>query len=143
MDSQDYSMNQLLGVSSDGEDLLSLALHIEEGLPVEAIDHLVAIVAPGNISLKYRFLPKPTLARRKKSAKKILTSEEGNKLARVAKVMRFALEIYGDIEKARTFLMKPHIMLGNRIPLEIVLATGPGADSVINILGRAAYGGGV
>ena len=27
-------------------------------------------------------------------------------------------------------------------PLDVALATGPGADLVINLLGRAAYGGG-
>jgi len=28
-------------------------------------------------------------------------------------------------------------------PLEVALATGPGADAVINLMGRAAYSGGV
>jgi hypothetical protein len=34
-------------------------------------------------------------------------------------------------------------MLDDAVPLEIALATGPGADAVINLLGRTAYGGGV
>ena len=37
----------------------------------------------------------------------------------------------------------PHPMLDNRAPLEVALATGLGADAVINLLGRAAYSGGV
>jgi uncharacterized protein (DUF2384 family) len=34
-------------------------------------------------------------------------------------------------------------MLDDKAPLEIALATGLGADAVINLLGRAAYSGGV
>jgi uncharacterized protein (DUF2384 family) len=34
-------------------------------------------------------------------------------------------------------------MLDGKPPLDVALATGPGADLVINILGRVAYGGGV
>ena len=42
-----------------------------------------------------------------------------------------------------SFLDRPHPMLDDVAPLEIALATGPGADAVINLLGRAAYSGGV
>lgn len=138
-----YSVDQLLGVSSKAEGLLGLASDIEKGLPVAAVEHLAAIVAPTDSNFKYRFLPRPTLARRKKSSKKVLTSEEGNRLARIAKVMSFALEIYDDVDMARAFLSKPHVMLNGKPPFEVALATGPGADTVINVLGRAAYGGGV
>lgn len=57
--------------------------------------------------------------------------------------MSFALEIYGNADTARAFLSKPHVMLDGNVPFEVALATGPGADSVINVLGRAGYGGGV
>jgi uncharacterized protein (DUF2384 family) len=43
----------------------------------------------------------------------------------------------------RSFLDRPHPMLDDKTPLDIALATGPGADAVINVLGRAAYSGGV
>jgi putative toxin-antitoxin system antitoxin component (TIGR02293 family) len=64
-------------------------------------------------------------------------------LARVAKVYAIALDIFHDPAKVRDFLWRPHMMLDNKAPLEVALATGPGADAVINLLGRAAYGGGV
>ena len=54
----------------------------------------------------------------------------------------FALDIYHAPEKAREFLTRPHPMLDGKPPLDVALATGPGADLVINLLGRAAYGGG-
>jgi len=44
--------------------------------------------------------------------------------------------------KVRDFLGRPHMMLDNQVPMDVALATGPGADAV-NLLGRAAYGGGV
>ena len=34
-------------------------------------------------------------------------------------------------------------MLGGKAPRDVVIASGAGADVVINLLGRAAYGGGV
>jgi uncharacterized protein (DUF2384 family) len=34
-------------------------------------------------------------------------------------------------------------MLEGKSPRDVALATGPGADAVVNILGRAAYGGAV
>jgi len=54
-----------------------------------------------------------------------------------------ALDIYRDAGKAREFLRRPHMMLDNKAPLDVALATGPGADAVVNVLGRAAYSGGV
>lgn len=72
-----------------------------------------------------------------------LTRDEGDRLARVATVFSFALSIYKEPEKAREFLSRPHAMLDGRRPLDVVLATGLGADEVTNLLGRAAYGGGV
>jgi putative toxin-antitoxin system antitoxin component (TIGR02293 family) len=54
-------------------------------------------------------------------------------------VFSFALDIYKDNARARMFLTRPHSMLDEKTPLDV--ATGPGADIVINLLGRAAYGG--
>lgn len=122
---------------------LALPLSIENGLPVAALDHLADSVAPGDARFKFRLIPKVTLERRRKSATKRLTSEESNRLARLAKVFGFALDIYKEPERARAFLGKPHPMLDGKAPLDVALATSPGADLVINLLGRAAYSGGV
>lgn len=135
------SVENLLGVASPARDTrLGLAYSIQSGLPVSAIDHLAEAVAPDDRRFKFRLIPKATLERRRKTSK--LTSEEGDRLARLAKVFSFALDIYHDEDKAREFLSRPHMMLDGKPPLDIALATGPGADAVINILGRAAYGGG-
>jgi uncharacterized protein (DUF2384 family) len=90
--------------------------NVEAGLPVSALDHLADVVAPDDTRFKFRLIPKATLERRRRSTKR-LTAEEADRLARLAKVYSIALDV--------------------------ALATGPGADAVINLLGRAAYSGDV
>ena len=142
MATQMASVDTLLGVPADElGNPLALAQSIEIGLPVAAVDRMAQAVAPGDARFKFRLVPRATLERRKKT--KRLSSEEGNRLARLAKVYGFARSIYRDDRKAREFLTRPHPMLENKTPLDVSLATGPGADAVVNILGRAAYGGGV
>lgn len=143
MATQPASIEDLLGVKPGIKaSRLTLAYSIENGLPVAALDQLADLVAPDDARFKFRLIPKATLERRRKSPSKRLTSEESDRLARLAKVFSFALEIYKAPEKAREFLTRPHSMLDGKPPLDVALATSPGADLVINLLGRAAYGGG-
>ncbi len=144
MATQFQSVEALLGLEVGiHASRLALPSLIESGLPVAALDHLADSVAPGDAHFKFRLIPKATLERRRKSASKRLTSEEGDRLARLAKVFSFALDIYKEPERARAFLGRPHPMLDDKAPLDVALATSPGADLVINLMGRAAYGGGV
>lgn len=143
MSGQTSTIENLLGMKAHAADTrLALAYSVEAGLPVSALDHLAEVVAPEDARFKFRLVPKATLERRRRSTKR-LTSEEGDRLARIAKVYAVALDIYHDPDKTRDFLRRPHMMLDNKAPLDVALATGPGADAVINLLGRAAYGGGV
>ena len=98
------------------------------------------MVAPDDARFKFRLIPKATLERRRRSPAKRLTIEEGDRLARLAKVFSFALQICQEPAKAREFMRRPHPMLDGKSPLDVALATSPGADLVINLLGRAAYG---
>jgi putative toxin-antitoxin system antitoxin component (TIGR02293 family) len=140
---QSATVEDLLGVNPQlAGTRLALAYSIEAGLPVSALDRLAAAVAPDDTRFKFRLIPKATLERRRRSTKR-LTTEEGDRLARIAKVYSIALDIYRDPVKVRDFLRRPHMMLDNQPPIDVALATGPGADAVINLLGRAAYGGGV
>jgi putative toxin-antitoxin system antitoxin component (TIGR02293 family) len=134
----------LLGVKpKNTETTLTLAYSVEKGLPVSALDKFAGRVSPNDVRrFAYRVVPKPTLERRRKE-KRPLTTEESDRLARVAKVFAFGLEVFRDEDKVRDFLERPHPMLDDKAPLEIALATGPGADAVINLMGRAAYSGGV
>lgn len=138
------TVETLLGVNANiGNTRLGLANSILSGLPVSALDRLAGAVAPDDARFKFRLIPKATLERRRKSATRHLTTEEGDRLARLAKVYVFALDIYKDSNDVREFLNRPHAMLDGRPPLDIALETGPGADAVINLLGRIAFSGGV
>ena len=134
----------LLGVKPrKAETTLALAYSVEKGLPVSALDRFAGRVSPQDVRrFTYRVVPKPTLERRRRD-KQLLTTEESDRLARVAKVFAFGLDVFRDEAKVRSFLDRPHPMLDDKTPLDIALATGPGADAVINVLGRAAYSGGV
>jgi putative toxin-antitoxin system antitoxin component (TIGR02293 family) len=137
------SVETLLGVKPRRADTrLALAYSIEHGLPVSALDRLAEMIAPDDARFKFRLVPKATLERRRNTTKR-LTLEEGDRLARLAKVFSTALGIYRDPVKVRDFLRRPHMMLDNKAPLDVALATGPGADAVVNLLGRAAYSGGI
>ncbi|TMJ78679.1 MAG: DUF2384 domain-containing protein, partial [Alphaproteobacteria bacterium] len=125
------------------ETTLTLAYSVEKGLPVSALDRFAGRVSPQDARrFTYRVVSKPTLERRRRD-KQLLTTEESDRLARVAKVFAFGLDVFRDEAKVRSFLDRPHPMLDDKTPLDIALATGPGADAVINVLGRAAYSGGV
>ena len=88
------TVETLLGVNANiGNTRLGLANSILSGLPVSALDRLAGAVAPDDARFKFRLIPKATLERRKKSATRHLTSEEGDRLARLAKVYVFALDI--------------------------------------------------
>ncbi|MBR0776217.1 DUF2384 domain-containing protein [Bradyrhizobium diazoefficiens] len=144
MTGQAAILANLLGLRArTPETTLTLAASVEKGLPVSALDKLAGRVSPLDArAFAHRVVPKPTLERRRKQ-KRPLTTDESDRLARVAKVFAFGLEVFRDEAKVRDFLNRPHPMLDERIPLELALATGPGADAVINLLGRTAYGGGV
>lgn len=115
---------------------------VERGLPVKALDDLAEAVAPGDGTFKHRVVPRATLMRQRKD-KRALTVEQGNRVARVAKVFAMARDIFRDDALARAFLTRPHPMLDGSAPLAMALATGPGADAVENLLGRLQYGAAV
>jgi putative toxin-antitoxin system antitoxin component (TIGR02293 family) len=143
MSGRSATIEDLLGFKPIATDTrLALAYSIQAGLPVSALDHLAEAVAPDDTRFKFRLIPKATLERRRRSHKP-LTTDEGDRLARIAKVFSIGLDIYRDPVKLREFLGRPHMMLDNKAPMDVALGTGPGADAVINLLGRAAYGGGV
>ncbi|WP_454888762.1 antitoxin Xre/MbcA/ParS toxin-binding domain-containing protein [Sphingobium indicum] len=131
-----------LGLKTGPRSPLAIANRIKAGLPLSSLERLSKAIAPDDASFPYRFVPRATLTRRKGASEPKLTVDEGNRVAAVAKVWEFAMEIYHDEIKAREFLYRSHPMLENQRPIDVATDTGVGADLVINLLGRAAYGGG-
>ena len=121
---------------------LGIADTVEGGLPVASVERMAKAIAPDDSRFKYRIVPKATLERRRK-ARGRLTSEEGNRVARLAKVYAMAMSVYHDEALVAEFMRRPHMLLEGKAPRDVALATGPGADAVVHLLGAAAYGGAV
>lgn len=115
-----------------------LISRIEHGLPLAALERVAHLLAPGDAQFKYRLVPKATYERRKIAHR--LSSEEGTRLARVARVWSLALAVWGNEGDARDFLFRPHPMIEDKRPIDAVIQNEFGAEMVVDILGRLKYG---
>lgn len=78
-----------------------------------------------------------TAQRRKEQG--ALTEEESDRLARIARVTRRAVEAFGDGRRAKAWLLREGRVFGGRAPIEL-LATDAGAEAVTDELGRIESG---
>jgi len=115
-----------------------LLSRIEDGLPLSALDRVARLLAPGDAQFKYRLVPKATYERRKGSHR--LSQDEGTRLARLARVWGLAVEVWQDEAEARDFLFRPHAMLEDRRPIDVVIRSEIGAELVLDILTGLKYG---
>lgn len=132
---------RVLGVTRAGRPLTSpfqLLRKIEDGLPLAALDRVTQAVAPADAAFKHRVIPKASLARRRHE--KRLTAGESERLARIARIWAFACEVWGEAGEARAFLFRPHAMLMDRAPMDVVIESELGAQLVDGILGRLKFG---
>lgn len=118
--------------------LFGLISRIEDGLPIGALERVAQLLAPGDAQFKYRLVPKATYERRKSGLR--LSADEGTRLARVARTWSFALDVWQNEEDARDFLFRPHPMLEDKRPIDVVLLNEFGAEVVLDILGGLKYG---
>jgi putative toxin-antitoxin system antitoxin component (TIGR02293 family) len=116
-----------------------LMTRIENGLPIGALERVALLLAPDDAQFKYRLVPKATYDRRKKGALR-LSTEEGTRLARVARVWGFSLDVWKSEGDARDFLFRPHPMLEDKRPIDVVIQSEIGAELVLDILGSLKYG---
>jgi uncharacterized protein (DUF2384 family) len=156
----------MLGIAAPGGNTRSamwISRAVTEGLPLSALESVVLQVAPHDKNFVFKFISRPTLARRRKacstqkydgekdkkpsgafieakSNKGVLSPDEGAKVARLAEVWAMAREVWGSDEEARAFLFRPHPMLEENRPIDVVLATEFGRPVVEGILGRLQYG---
>jgi putative toxin-antitoxin system antitoxin component (TIGR02293 family) len=136
------SIAALLGVKpkTQGFSSLDLANEVGRGLSVDAVDRLCSVVAPAVPGFRYQIISKATLSRRNRTAKRRLSREEGDRLARLARLWAFAVDVWGGAPAARHFLSEPHPLLGGRVPLDVATETEIGARTVEELLGRLKYG---
>ena len=117
---------------------IGLVAEIEHGLPIGTVERIAKLIAPTDSQFKYRLVPRATYERRKSG--KILSPEEGTRLARIARVWSLALEVWQDQDEARDFLFRAHPMIEDRRPIDVVIQSEFGAEMVVDILGGLKYG---
>ena len=76
-----------------------------------------------------------TLGRRKNT----LTLDESDKVQRLERVLKHAIRVLGESEKANRWLRKPNRALDGSIPIELLISE-TGARQVEEILGRIEHG---
>jgi putative toxin-antitoxin system antitoxin component (TIGR02293 family) len=117
---------------------IGLMSRIEDGLPIAALERVAHLLAPSDAQFKYRLVPKATYDRRKVGLR--LSSDEGTRLVWVARVWSLALDVWYTEEEARDFLFRPHPMLEDRRPIDVVIQNEIGAELVLDVLGGLKYG---
>lgn len=117
---------------------IGLVARIEDGLPIVALDRVANLVAPNDSQFKYRLVPRATYERRK--GRKVLSAEEGTRLARLARLWSLAIDVWGSEDEARDFLFRSHPMLEDRSPVDVVIQNEIGAEFVFVILQGLKYG---
>ncbi len=122
------------GSAGSGLDLVRM---IRDGLPVDAIDHVLDGGWLNAVEMDRIILPRRTLSNRRKTGR--LTAEQSDRLVRVVRLLALSAETFGNREKAARWLRRPTSALGGEQPLDL-LDTDEGARAVENLLGRIAHG---
>jgi len=121
---------------SVGSDL-ALASAVRDGLPVAALERLIAGGTVTEQEVEARFIPRRTLyARRQKGT---LSREQSELVVRLARIQAMADDVFGDRRKAHRWLRKSNGALAGQIPLAL-LDTEEGGRVVEAVLGRIAHG---
>jgi putative toxin-antitoxin system antitoxin component (TIGR02293 family) len=133
----------LLGVNPRKAQRLSsfdLADEVSRGLSVAAVDRVSDKIAPDDPNLRYRLIPKATLARRRRTPGRRLSRDESDRVARLARIWESAMDVWKSEPAAQRFLGNPHPLLAGRIPREFAIESELGAREVENLLGRIKFG---
>lgn len=111
---------------------------VRSGLPYGSLESLMKLVGLSAESVSASLaIPKRTLARRKEQAR--LSAVESDRLVRLARVVTFANEVFGDMRTVSAWMRKPNRALGEATPLSR-MDTDVGVRQVESVLGRIAHG---
>ena len=121
------------GVSPD----LALASAVRDGLPVSALERLIADGTVTEQEVEAQFIPRRTLyARRQKGT---LSREQSDLVVRLARIQAMADDVFGDRRKSHGWLRDANGALAAQTPLSL-LDTEEGGRLVEAVLGRIAHG---
>jgi putative toxin-antitoxin system antitoxin component (TIGR02293 family) len=114
-----------------------LAAAVEAGLPVASLDIVTRRVTGDTrraIELKHRIVPKTTLQRRRDR----LSSEESERLERLARLTALAEQVWEDPDLAHEFLVSPQPQLDGERPVDLI-RTDLGTRTVEDLLWSLEY----
>jgi putative toxin-antitoxin system antitoxin component (TIGR02293 family) len=116
---------------------LDIARLIRGGLPVDVVDHLLALGVISQTEVdRIIASPRQLTERRRKGC---LTPDQSGRVIRVARVIADAVETFRSQQKALTWLHRPSAALEGEVPLDL-LDTEEGARVVEHLLCRIAHG---
>jgi putative toxin-antitoxin system antitoxin component (TIGR02293 family) len=111
---------------------------IHKGLPYKSVE---AIAAKYHLDLARMMsiisVSPRTMARRKEEQR--LSAQESDRLARVARILAYATEVFGTDTKASTWLTRVNRVLDGTAPIDL-LDTDLGTQVVESMLGRIEHG---
>lgn len=111
---------------------------IHQGLPYRSLE---VLASKFHLDLprvsKILSVPPRTMARRK--AERRLTAQESDRLARLARILTYATEVFGTAEKASMWVSRSNRILQGTAPIEL-LDTDLGTQVVETMLGRIEHG---
>ena len=112
---------------------------IEMGFSVKALDRLAKVLGRSPRELAALLgMPSATYHRRQTGGR--LTSEESDRLARLAHITSQAIRLFeDDVDAARRWLESPKPALGGATPLNFA-RTDPGAREVVALIERLEHG---
>lgn len=112
---------------------------ILEGVPAGALQKLrdALGISIGAFAVLIGISPRTVIAAKDKSTR--LDPLVSDRLARIAKIMARAEEVFGSHEKAQRWLLKPVNALGGKRPFD-KLSTDPGSSQVEDVLAAIEHG---
>lgn len=112
---------------------------LQVGLPFRELQVLqTSLAMPSERLAPMLGISKATFHRNKGEASR-LNSAVSDRVVRYARLLGFAVKVFGGLEDAKQWLNAPQFGLGGAVPLEYA-KTEIGAREVENLLGRIQYG---
>jgi putative toxin-antitoxin system antitoxin component (TIGR02293 family) len=129
----------ILGLKKPVRSSLDLMPVIRKGLPAASLEAVSRRMDQSAIAtIESLGLAKRTIARRLHD-RETLTSEESERVVRLARVLAEATKVLGSVVKARSWLRRPNRALGGESPVHM-LDTDIGTNAVLEELGRIEHG---
>lgn len=131
-------IGRVLGMRRGPMNIEDLMAKIERGLPRSALEHTLAFLGPTPGVRRGELIGKVvSLATFKR--RRTFNSQEGEIVARVARVIAFARHVWGNDLAAREFLTTPHSMLSGERPIDLAFLE-LGALRVEHVLSGILHG---